>query len=309
MKILILGASGFIGSNLTKHLLKKNYEVYGTSRKKINLKKKNFYNIILDVKKKKDFNKLSKKKFNFIVYLAAFTRPSSSISKKKEVFNTNIEGLRNTINYFKRSTPKSKFIFISSSAVYEGLKIKKNIIEKYNLPMQKTPYGISKYRSEKLLFKLCKNNKIIIVRPFAIIGADKKKDVCSDIINQFISSKNYTNVNIKLGNTKAVRDFIYIEDFVSAIYLLLTKGSNKEIYNLCSSKGTKIKTLCKKISKIFKKKFKMTNYSNLKRSIDTNILVGNNKKIKSLGWRPKYNLEDSLKKIIYYRLKKTKYRM
>ena len=53
----------------------------------------------------------------------------------------------------------------------------------------------------------------------------------------------------------------------------------------------------------------MVNHSNLKRSIDTNILVGNNKKIKSLGWRLKYNLEDSLKKIIYSRLKKTKYRM
>ena len=111
MKLLIIGVSGFIGKHFLSHLLKKKINIIGTSRKKIS-NSGNFRNITLDVTKKKDFIKLENYKFDYIIYLAAFSSPLKSVRYKNKALSTNIGGLRNTIAYYKKFTPKAKLFFV-----------------------------------------------------------------------------------------------------------------------------------------------------------------------------------------------------
>ena len=301
MKLLIIGVSGFIGNHFLSHLLKKKINIIGTSRKKIS-HSGNFRNITLDVTKKKDFIKLEKYKFDYIIYLAAFSSPSKSVKNKNKALSINIGGLRNTIAYYKKFTPKAKFIYVSSSAVYENVRNKIKFKPIKNLPNQITPYGYSKYQSEKFIERQCFSNNYIIIRPFAIIGANKYNDVCSDVIQQFINSGLKKNIKISLGNDKSVRDFVYIDDFTKGLEVLMKKGKHKGIYNFSSGIPTKITQLCVIASKILKKKYLIKKNKKFIRNIDTSYLVGDNQKIIELGCTLKVNLKSAIKKIITNRL-------
>ena len=118
------------------------------------------------------------------------------------------------------------------------------------------------------------------------------------VIPQFINRfKSLKGKNFKIqGSGNEVRSFIYIEDFLQAFNLILEKGKHLNIYNIGTSEKTKIKDLAHKLSKILKKKINIKKISLAKGG--TKIRVPNINKIKKLGFKPGFNLDKGLKKIL-----------
>ena len=118
------------------------------------------------------------------------------------------------------------------------------------------------------------------------------------VIPEFIKRfKNLKNRKFKIqGTGNEIRAFIYIDDFVSAFEAILKKGKHLNIYNIGTSEKVKIKDLAKKISKILEKKI-VIKKTPLKKG-STKLRVPNIKKIKKLGFKPRYSLENGLKKTI-----------
>jgi UDP-glucose 4-epimerase len=95
------------------------------------------------------------------------------------------------------------------------------------------------------------------------------------------------------GNEK--RSFIHIDDFIDAFDKVFNKGKNKEIYNIGTTEVIKIKDLAKKIAKIYSVKIKL---KSTKLNVGgTNIRCPDITKIKKLGFEPKINIDEGLKKI------------
>ena len=117
------------------------------------------------------------------------------------------------------------------------------------------------------------------------------------VIPEFISRfKSLKGRKFKIqGTGNEIRSFIYIKDFIRAFDLVLTKGRHLNIYNIGTNEIIKIKNLAYKMSNIFKKKINLYKTSLTKGS--TKVRVPNIKKIKKLGFKPRYSLDKALKEI------------
>lgn len=295
MKILITGINGFIGQYLGRALISKKHSVIGLGRQKKPIIKdlyRYFYGNILD---KKIIEKAIKGA-HVIIHLAALTSHEDIVNNKLETLKINLEGTKNILDVFLKSKTIKKFIYCSSGKVYGDIKFLPITEEHPTLPLN--TLGKSKLITEKLIDFYANNKKsFIIFRIFNVFGPGQKDNfLIPTILNQIKKSNNIT-----LGDIKAKRDYIYINDLINAFILAIEKNINPElsIFNICSGNDTNAKEIVSKISKIKHSPIKININPILLRKDEKNIEYGSYKKAKQiLGWCPKYSIERGLKEII-----------
>ena len=276
--ILITGGCGFIGSNLANELAQigcKIYVIDDLSVGNINNLNKN-KNIFLI---KKNINKIDKikikVKIHCCIHLAAKAEITIDKSKEKKYFEDNIVGLQSVLKFCSEKKIK-KFIFASSASVY-GDTMNKKVKENFKLnPLHY--YAYTKYIGEKIVQNYARLNNInfFILRFFNVYG-NKSNAVVARFIAQFLQKKKITIY----GNGKQSRDFVHVEDIISAIKILINRNIKSNIFNVGSSRSYKINLLKNLITK-------SKNYIHLnKRFDDIEISKSNIYKIKNiLGWQP-----------------------
>jgi UDP-glucose 4-epimerase len=304
-KVLILGAAGFIGSNLSLFFLKKKYQVYGIDNfylgKKstiIDIKKKykkNFFFKKIDVSNKLQIKKIPKKNYAFIINLIANSDISKSQKNSFLDLNLNLKTLVNILDFFKKYK-KTIFFFASTSAIYGNHS--KNVNEKTDKLEPISHYGASKLACEKYIRSFYEYHKLkhVIFRFPNVVGPNLTHGVILDFL-QKLNKSNYKILNV-LGDGTQSKNYIYVEDLCEAIYLALKKHNESiNIYNISTSKLTSVKKIIFLIKKILNINFK-TNYQKKKIGWvgDVNSFTYKSNKIKKIGWIPK--IKDSDKAII-----------
>jgi UDP-glucose 4-epimerase len=175
VKILITGASGFVGSFLVEEALKRAYSTYAGVRKTSNLRylsdsEISFFNC--DFSDKEDIKKeLAKQSpFDYIIHNAGITKTC-----RKEDFNTvNYQYTKNLIEAIKESkNALKKFVYISSLAAQGPGKTKTNIPVSFDdKPRPKSFYGLSKLKSENYIKSA--GLDYLIFRPTGVYGPREK---------------------------------------------------------------------------------------------------------------------------------------
>ena len=306
INILVCGGNGFIGYNILNHLTKNNnYNIYATYRHKHKAVKKVNW-IKADLLNNNTVKKVLKNK-DIVIQAAAITTGSKDVVKRPYIHVTdNI--IMNTLllrsayeNYVKH------FIFFSCTVMYNSSnsfhsETSKNIIN------DDSPYfGVGNMKmfveNQCLFYSKLKRTKFSILRHTNIYGPhDKFNENTSHVLPNFINKAlNKKNNFLIWGNGKSIRDFLYIDDLVECVKILIKKQKkNFEILNVGSGKPININQLAKIILKISKKIKKIKNIKT-NFSIDNKIKLKTNK-IKSYGWKPKYSLKDGIEKtIIWYK--------
>jgi nucleoside-diphosphate-sugar epimerase len=280
-KILILGGTSYLGSNLF-YLLNKKYEVYLT--RNVNNKKNYKKSIYLKNKKKIIDLNLNKNvelnNFNFSLIINCIGNTKNYNNK-----NYNLKISNSLLKKNLSLLDKLKFkilLHISSSMIY-GYGTSKFKENKRCKPI--TKYGKFKYKEEKLLSKISNDNKkIIFLRLFSIFGKENKTNSIFDIINK--------KKKIVFKNPNHRFDLIslnYLSQIIKKIILYKRKIKNNEIINCCSGKGITPIELIKHSNK----NNKIIN--SLKKNKTQQI--GCNKKLISLLSMNKFNLVKEIKKI------------
>lgn len=283
--ILISGANGFLGSNLSKFLLNRGDKVFGIYRgqhTESNIIK--LHDDVVTIEKIPE-------EISCIVHFAAVT-DIEYCEKNPEFCNRiNVDGTKNILNLALKNN--AKLIFASSSHVF-GKPCYLPINEEHPL----NPLSIhakSKVEGEVLCETYSQKYGIEtnIVRIFSVYGPfSPHYSIVHKIINQIINNK-----KIILGNTESKRDFLYVDDFLSAIALLINKkfdGHSK--FNLGSGQSISINQLCTKILEISHSNCIVESDSNLYRNTDVSELKCNNDKLLNYGWSPQTTINDGLKK-------------
>lgn len=292
-KILIVGGTGFIGFHLAKYCISKKFNVTSISTKppiKTRYIKKINY-ILVDISDKNKLKKKLTKKYDYVVNLGGYVDHSN----RKKTYHSHYIGCKN-LNYVFKNKKLKSFIQVGSSLEYgenlsplnESLRCKPSSI-----------YGKSKYLATKFLLKKYKeeNFPVVVFRLFQAYGP-------SQSINRLIpitidSCLNRQKFSCSSGNQ--LRDFIFIDDVINAIYLSLNnKNAIGEILNIGTGKPKKVKEVISFIRKLVKKgspqfgKIKM-------RKDEIKIVFPNIKKIKKiLNWKPKVKFDSGLKNTIKY---------
>jgi nucleoside-diphosphate-sugar epimerase len=215
-KLLITGASGFIGSFMVEEALNRDYEVYAGIRSTSStryLKDDRIKFISLDYSHKPELrSKLLELKnegisFHYIIHNAGITKAR----KKKEYFTVNYIYTKNLIkSLILTGTVPAKFIFISSLAAFGPGNDINNTIRETDQPNPVTTYGKSKLKTENYIHSLT-GFPCIIIRPTAVYGPrDKDIFLYFRLINK--------NIEPYIGNKPQKISLIYVKDLVNAIF-------------------------------------------------------------------------------------------
>jgi len=312
-KVLITGAAGFIGSNLSKKLLKENYKViafdnfnnyYNSKFKEQNiaplLKKKGFQLERADVTDKKKVNKTLKKyRPNKVIHLAARAGVRPSIEQPLLYQKVNIGGTLNLLEACKENRVK-QFIFASSSSVYGGsskIPFKEN--QKVDRPI--SPYASTKKAGELLCYNYYHlyGLKITCLRFFTVYGPSGRPDMAPYLFTSWVNK----DKEIKMfGDGNSKRDYTYIDDITDGISKALKKELNYEIINLGNSQTVKLIDFINLVGKLLGKKPKIKQL--LEQPGDVPLTYADISKAKKLlGYNPKISFEEGMAKFIEWYLK------
>ena len=306
MKIMITGGMGFIGSHLCEQLLIEKHDLVVLT--KSFLKKHNIANISKKIKIEKidvtDFKRLGqsihKNKPDVIIHLAGQTSHSQSFEQPLNDIDSNAKSTLFILEEIRKSKLKCRFI-LGSTFIVIGRPQKLPVDEKTPC-WPTTIYGVNRLASEHYckIYHEVYGLDTVIFRTTNSFGPRE----------QVISTKNAVNFLIYeafKGNTitifkkgKFFRDLIYISDVISGIKTIMKKGKSGDLYWISSGRKIWFYELGKLLEKLTGTKVKFVKTPNYTKKVDVGNFVVNNSKLRSLGWKPKMNLDEGIKKTLEY---------
>ena len=315
-KIIVLGSNSFAGSCYVDYLLNKNYKIYGFSRSlepsklllkyKYNKKIKNFKFIKFNINYDLNFlNKFIKKnKVDYIVDFLGQGMVAESWINPDHWYKTNILSKVKMYDLLSKNKKFKKYIRISTP---EAIGYVKGLISETTKSNPSTPYAISHLTQDLTLLAYFKFNKFpfVISRFSNFYGPHQQPHRIIPKTLYCIFNKKKLSLH---GGGKAIRSFIYIDDFCDGIYKSMTKGKPGEVYNFTNREYVSIVWLIKKNCFLTKANFnKLVKISKDRPTKDPSYKMNPRKAEKNLNWKPKYSIEEGLKNTIdWYKTNKNK---
>lgn len=302
MKILLIGGAGFVGGHLKNALMARNHEVFIADRME-NAAQIDFYrkidldnrDLIRDI--------LTGIRPDCIVHLAAQSSVSLSWKEPEQTLRTNVSGSLNLFQVAAEVNP-CRFIFIGSGEEYGILCTEDQAFTEESPCVPCNPYAVSKLCTGQLLALLAKKKQIPFVhlRPFNHFGPQQRTgfviaDFCSQIARAEQTGKSAT---IKVGNLEMKRDFLYIDDIVSA-YCLFAEAERYPhgIYNLSSGKAYRIREILDYLVSQSRVSIQVEIDPEKYRPVEAPILQSSAELAwLDFSWKPQYSLQEGLQKTL-----------
>lgn len=282
MKIAITGANGFLGKRMSKMLQDLGHSVFAIPRDYLTSPK------LLE-------NTLEKFPPDHIIHLAAYGNHSHQTEETKMV-NVNIV---KTFNLFQatKNIEYQSLINVGSSSEYGN---KKKPMKETDSLETDTFYGASKVAATYLARAFAKKyeKNIVTVRPFSIYGP-------GEAAFRFIPSACRSMLNDGIFSIVAApkHDWTYVDDFCEGVYTVMINAEKLrgQVVNIGTGKQYSNIQVIENLCAVTKRNIKLNNSAIYERSYDSDdSWVANNKKIKNLGWKPRYTLRKGLERVFHH---------
>lgn len=295
-RVIVIGAGGFLGSHISNFFHEQHSDVFLVGKLSDNNnppQEKCFNNVLNERLPSRRFEQLVREiKPDAIIHCAGTSSVINSMAAPFEDFTTSVNLCAYILETIRLHSPKSKFVLLSSAAVYgcpEVLPISENTLL---LPI--SPYGYHKVMNELLAEEYNRIYGIttIILRIFSAYGEGLRKQVLYDMCNKFLDKT--TNTIKVYGTGKETRDFIHVNDLCKSIDVLLTHGA-VGVHNIGSGTGTSIEQLLDLISQNFESK-KQIEFTGETRQGDPLYWEADIKKLSAHGFRPEISIQEGVTK-------------
>ena len=306
MKLLITGGLGFIGSHLVDSLSKKNHKIKiltKTLSKKNNIK--NSYDKVeiekIDLTNFKRLGQIIEKfKPDIIIHLAGNTSHTKSFEEPLEDIDSNSKTTLFMLEKIRELGLSCKFV-LGSTFIVIGKPTKLPVTE--STPCNPTTiYGTNKLASEHFckIYHDVYGLDTVIFRITNSYGPREQVISTKNAVNFLIyEASNRKEINI-YNKGKFFRDFIYIDDVVSGINVILKKGKSGELYWISSGKKTWFYEFANILEKNTNCKVVYPKTPTYTKKVDVGNFIVNNAKLRKLGWSPKISINVGIKKTLNY---------
>ncbi len=228
MKILITGASGFIGSFIVEEALRQGFETWAGVRRSSSreyLQDSRIHFIELDFSSQKALeDALAGHVFDYVVHAAGVTKCLHG----DDFMRVNYQGTVNLVEaLLALKMPVRRFVYLSSLSVFGAIKEQQPYqeIEETDTPRPNTAYGMSKLRTERYLDTIGNAFNYIILRPTGVYGPREK--------DYYLMAKSIAgHMDFAVGYKRQDITFVYVRDVVQAIFLCLQRGMSGRKYFL-----------------------------------------------------------------------------
>lgn len=302
-KVLIFGASGFVGSYLAQEFIKHGYSVVGSD--KVNSGR------LLYVEKfiKTDLldaaavlQVFANEEPDMVINLAGISSVGESWNIPQTTISVNVIGTLNIMEAARRSEKKPKLMFIGSSEEYT--------ISDYPMSEDRplnasNPYGISKVTQEQFAQMYSRNYglQIYCVRPFNHTGVGQKDSFVLPSFCKQVAEIEKSGVPgvMRVGNLTVERDFSHVKDIVRAYRMIIESDDSNLIYNVGSGQAHSLRELLNYIIGLSSVDIQIEVDTKRFRPTDQPVVCCDYALIKSrLGWKPEYSVFDALKEMYLY---------
>ena len=309
MKVLLVGGAGFVGTHLRKALTERGHEVFVADRCKNSQEDKFYWNIDLEDRSSIE-TVLHEISPECIFHLAAQSSVSQSWKTPESTLKNNLFG---TLNLFQATTAlrsPCRFIFIGSGEEYGVDCSEENPFTETSPCAPRNPYAVSKLAAGQILGLLAAKAKIPMVhlRPFNHYGPNQREGfVIADFCAQIARAEQGIGSRIlSVGNLAAKRDFLYIEDVISA-YCRIAEAPEypNQIYNISTGHIHSIQEILDTLRSISTISVEVQIDERKFRPVEVPVLVASSARIfKDFGWKANYSLRSGLEKTLNWWRKK-----
>jgi GDP-4-dehydro-6-deoxy-D-mannose reductase len=289
MHVLITGIGGFIGPRLARNLLEHGHRVSGTWLENTpppNVEGADLYHADL-----MDRNSLARvfetANPDAVVHLAGLSSVGDSWNRPGEYFRVNVLGTENLLDF----AADRKVVFASSAEVYGPVPEEEQPIDEDRLPDPRSPYALTKAAAERIALA----RGAVVARPFNLVGPGQAPGfVLPSFAGQLTAISRGEQPALKVGNLSARRDFVHVDDGADAFRLLIESGQPGRAYNIAGRQALSIAEVLDRLCAVAGVKPKVEKDPERMRPVDVPLLLGDNGRLRELGWVPRRTLDQAL---------------
>ncbi len=299
IKVLVTGGAGFIGSHLVNRLVRLGIRVVvvddlSTGRMSNFEAPERLMVYVRDVRDSAFMHHLlTQERFDYIYYLAAITSVVDSIKRPAATHAIDNDAVLDTLEYLRvQKLPLKQFLFTSSAVVYGDLPELPKCEDSRVAPV--SPYAIDKYATERYVLAYGQLYQLptVCVRLFNVYGPKQNPNspytgVLSILTHCLDTGRPFT----EFGDGTQTRDFIYIEDVISALWLI-HKVRTVEVINVANGEEVSLNRVIQTYERITARSVPLIRRP--WRRGDIHRSVANIRRLTLLGYTPAWSLERGL---------------
>jgi UDP-glucose 4-epimerase len=298
--VLLIGGTGFIGSNIVKQMLRENYnvsvlELPNANKPKMNVK------VHYGKLEQLDFIKriIDEDAIDTVIHLACTLIPTSTLEAYLNEFETIIKPTIKLLPFLADSN--IKFVFFSSGGTIYGVN-EKGVFSESDKTNPISYYGQSKLILEESILLESRKSRLnyLIIRPSNPYGIGQniygKQGLIAACIGHILNGEKITI----WGDGSVVRDYIHIDDLSWGVVKVIEKGVNNQIYNIGSGNGYAVKDIINILKKCVGVDFSVEYLEG--RTVDVPVMILDVEKFQDIVGNTKTAIEQGIVDFYNYEL-------
>lgn len=238
-----------------------------------------------------------------VIHLAAQSFVPASFAHPLETYEINFLGTYSLLEALKAAGFTGRFLFVGSADGYGIVRPDQLPVDEEQPLRPRSPYAVSKVAAEALCYQWSRTEsfEIVMTRSFNHIGPGQSdRFVVSDFARQVVEIRNgQRKPLISTGDIDVTRDFTDVRDVVEAYLLLLEKGVNGEVYNVCSGAEHSVRDILQRLLRHGGVDAVVERDPSRIRPSEQKRMCGSPRKLeRDMGWSRRFTLEASLADVL-----------
>ena len=299
MRVLVTGASGFVGRHLVRELLERRCRITALDARPSDLPR-SVREIVCDLRRLQPRH-LRGVRPDVVIHLAAVSHVPTSERDPSVAFSVNVGG---TLRLYRALPRGPRILYVSSGDIYG--RVRACPIAEETPPRPLNAYGASKACADALSL----GGEKIVLRPFNHTGPGQAPGfVVVDFAAQIArAERGLAPPVLRVGNLSPIRDFLDVRDVVRAYLLAIERARPGVPYNIASERGVRIGEILRRLLSLSRVRLRVVRDPRRPRRTEESVRIGSARRFREVtGWRPRISLERTLADVLEFeRIRVTK---